>query len=73
MHVNAIRGEALLMLYGDQLQKLAGTNEKRSFLVSGEPEVVTVRLPKNLHEAAKEAASLCGTSFSAYVRYSINN
>lgn len=56
------------MGYADLLRKDASATDIREFLVSGEQAAITVRIPDTLRDAAKEAASLKGTSLSAYVR-----
>lgn len=56
------------MGYADLLRKDANATDIREFLVSGEQTAITVRIPDTLRDAAKEAASLKGTSLSAYVR-----
>ena len=42
--------------------------EIRSFLVSGDPVSVTLRIPDTLRDTAKEEAALRGMGFSAFVR-----
>lgn len=59
------------MGYADLLRNDANVTEIREFLVSGEQTAITVRIPDTLRDAVKEAASLKGTSLSAYVRESL--
>jgi predicted HicB family RNase H-like nuclease len=43
------------------------------FLSEGVPTPITLRVPRNLKEAATETARLRGVSFSAFVRSCIIN
>lgn len=43
----------------------------RSFLVEGKNVAVTVRIPENMRDAAREAAELNGVSFTALVKMSL--
>lgn len=56
------------MSYSDLLKAGVGRTELRSYLVDGEVVPVTMRIPSNLRDSAKEAAALRGISFSAFVR-----
>lgn len=56
------------MNYADMLRSGASPTEMREYLVEGEMTAVTIRIPKNLRDSAKKAASLRGTSFSALIR-----
>ena len=56
------------MGYTDMLRDGASPTEMREYLVGGETTAVTIRIPRNLRDSAKEAAELRGTSFSALVR-----
>lgn len=56
------------MTYSDLIEHDAGETEIRSYLVNGDVMPVTMRIPANLRDSAKEAASLRGMSFSAFVR-----
>lgn len=49
------------------VQGLSETEQKR-YLVDGGQVAITLRIPKNLKQAAQEQAELKGMSFSAYVR-----
>lgn len=60
--------ERCKMTYAELLDKHAGENEIRSFLVDGDTVPVTMRIPANLRDCAKEAAALRGMSFSAFIR-----
>lgn len=54
--------------YMDLIKAGVDSTDIRKFLVEGETVAVTIRIPKNLRDSAKEAASCRGTSFSALVR-----
>lgn len=56
------------MKYTDLVEGDATETEKQEYLVDGEMIAITIRIPKNLRDAGKEAAALKGVSFSAYVR-----
>lgn len=56
------------MKYTQLVDNGASTSERQSFLADGGMTTITIRIPKNLKEAAAESASLEGMSFSAYVR-----
>lgn len=56
------------MDYADMLRAGATPTEMREYLVDGEMVAVTIRVPRNLRDSAKKAASLRGTSFSALIR-----
>ena len=56
------------MGYSDLIASGAGETEIRSYLVDGDTVPVTLRIPANLRDSAKEAAVLRGMSFSAFVR-----
>lgn len=47
--------------------------EQRRHLTNGGQMAITLRIPKNLKEAAQEQAALKGMSFSAYVRTCLIN
>jgi len=51
------------MTYSDLIEHDAGETEIRSYLVNGDVVPVTMRIPANLRDSAKEAASLRGMSF----------
>lgn len=56
------------MKYSDLVENGANDTDKQEFLVGGEIAVITIRIPKNLRDAGKEAAALKGMSFSAFIR-----
>ena len=47
--------------------------EQKRYLADGGPMAITLRIPKNLKQAAQEQAELKGMSFSAYVRTCLIN
>lgn len=53
------------------LNSNASPMDIQKYLVGGETSTITVRIPKNLRDSAKEAAALRGMSFSALVRTSL--
>ena len=55
------------MKYSELVEGSATKTEKQEFLTSGEMTAITIRIPKNLKEAAAEHA-LKGISFSAFAR-----
>ena len=56
------------MKYSDLLSKNPSETEIQKYLADGDQTAITIRIPKNLTEAAVEAAELKGMSFSAYIR-----
>lgn len=56
------------MGYTELIDKSATKAEQQSYLVDGETVAITIRIPCNLRDTAKEIATLRGMSFSAYVR-----
>ena len=56
------------MGYTDLLKAGADAAEIQEFLVGGETSAITIRLPQNLRDSAKEAAALQSMSFSTFVR-----
>lgn len=56
------------MKYADLIDGEATPSELRSFLVDGENVAVTVRIPKNMRDAVKEAAALNGVIFTSLVK-----
>lgn len=57
------------MKYAELVDGEAKTGELKSFLVDGENVAVTIRIPKNMRDAAKDAAALSGISFTSLVKY----
>lgn len=59
------------MDYPELIKNNASPTEIQKYLVDGEMAAITIRIPKNLRDSAKEAAALKGMSFSAFVRASL--
>lgn len=56
------------MKYSELIESEARDSEVQTFLVDGDVVPMTIRIPSNLRDSAKEAASLRGMSLSAFVR-----
>ncbi|NGM17513.1 hypothetical protein GMI70_05800 [Eggerthellaceae bacterium zg-893] len=56
------------MKYTDLVESGAKQTEIQAYLAEGETVPVTIRIPKNLRDSAKEVAALRGMSYSAFVR-----
>ena len=56
------------MDYIELLKPNADTTDIQKYLVGGETVAVTIRIPKNLRDSAKDEASRRGTNFSALIR-----
>ena len=56
------------MKYSELVRSEASAPDIQKFLADGEATAITIRIPKNLKDAAMEAANLKGVSFSAFVR-----
>lgn len=65
MHV-AFEGSP--MKYSELVDSGATPTEIQAFLVGSENVPVTMRIPRNLRDAAKEAAELKGMSLTTYVK-----
>lgn len=59
------------MGYTDLVKKGVDATDMREYLVGGDTVAVTIRIPANLRDSAKEEASLRGSTFSALVRESV--
>lgn len=57
--------------YADLIDGNATRSEMQAHLVSGGNVAVTVRIPENMRDAAKEAAELNGMSFTSLVKMSL--
>ncbi|MGO5474726.1 hypothetical protein [Parafannyhessea sp. LCP19S3_B1] len=55
------------MKYSDLVEDGANDNKKQEFLAGDGMASITIRIPKNLRDAGKEAATLRGVSFSAFI------
>ena len=56
------------MRYGELVGKNASEFEVREFLTDGGMTAITIRIPKNLKDAAAQSAAGKGMSFSAFIR-----
>lgn len=56
------------MKYTELIDSGASPTEIQSYLVDSELVPVTIRIPKNLRDSAKEAASLSGMNFTSFVK-----
>lgn len=56
------------MKYSELLDSGAAPGELQTFLVRGDVVPVSMRIPENLRDAAKEAAELSGMSFTSFVK-----
>ena len=56
------------MSYSSLLKSGVSEPELREYLVGGDTVSVTVRIPSNLRESAKDAATMRGMSVSALIR-----
>lgn len=56
------------MDYVDLVKQDVDETDMRTFLADGENVAVTIRIPKNLRDAAKKEAELRGTTFSSLLR-----
>ncbi|MEE1209370.1 MAG: hypothetical protein U0K60_04960 [Parafannyhessea umbonata] len=56
------------MKYAELINSGASPTEIQSYLVDSELVPVTIRIPKNLRDSAKEAAALSGMNFTSFVK-----
>ncbi len=61
------------MKYSELVEGGATASQRQDFLTEGEQVPITLRVPKNLKDAAAEAAKPRGVSFSAYIRNCVIN
>lgn len=59
------------MNYADLIDGNITEGELKARLVEGENVAVTVRIPKNMRDMAKQAAELSGMSFTSLVKMSL--
>ena len=59
------------MRYADLIDGNVTKSELKAYLVGGANVAVTVRIPKNMRDIAKQAAELSGVSFTSLVKMSL--
>ena len=59
------------MNYADLIDGNITESELKAHPVEGENVAVTVRIPKNMRDMAKQAAELSGVSFTSLVKMSL--
>lgn len=59
------------MDYADLIDGNVTESELKAHLVEGENVAVTVRMPKNMRDIAKQAAELSGRSFTSLIKLSL--
>lgn len=59
--------------FADMIVSGASETDQMRYLANGGQIAITLRIPKNLKDAAQEQAALKGMSFSAYVRTCLIN
>jgi hypothetical protein len=61
------------MKYSELVEQGASKAQRQDYLTDGVPTPITLRVPKNLKQAAAEAARFRGVSFSAFIRTCVIN
>lgn len=61
------------MKYSELVENGASDSQRKDYLAVGDATPITLRVPKNLKDAAAEEARLRGVSFSAFIRNCIIN
>jgi predicted DNA binding CopG/RHH family protein len=56
------------MGYLELVDSGASITDIQKYLVDGEMTAITIRIPKNLRDSAKEVAEIKGMSFSSLIR-----
>ena len=56
------------MDYAELIKNDACTTDIQRYLAEGEMTAITIRIPRNLRDAAKEASTMRGMGFSAFLR-----
>lgn len=56
------------MDYAELIKSEACVTDIQKFLAEGEMTAITIRIPKNLRDAAKEASAMRGMGLSAFLR-----
>lgn len=65
---NGLSAERVKMDYAELVKSEACQTDIQQYLADGDTTAITIRLPKNLRDAAKEAAAMRGMGFSTFVR-----
>ena len=60
--------KGIAMNYKELIKSGADATDIQQYLVDGEMTAITIRIPKNLRDSAKEVAELRGMSFSTLIR-----
>ena len=56
------------MEYAELVKSGACATDIQKYLTEGDATAITLRIPENLRDAAKEVAAMRGMAFSAFVR-----
>lgn len=56
------------MDYAELLKNETCAADMQKYLAEGDMTAITIRIPKNLRDAAKEASTMRGMGFSAFLR-----
>lgn len=56
------------MNYTELIKSDACATDIQEYLAGGDMTAITIRIPRNLRDAAKEASSMRGMGFSAFLR-----
>lgn len=59
------------MDYAELIKNETCSTDIQKYLAEGDATAITVRIPRNLRNAAKEAAAMRGMGFSTFVRMSL--
>ncbi|WP_165060692.1 hypothetical protein [Adlercreutzia sp. ZJ154] len=61
------------MGYAELLKSNACATDIQEYLAKGDMTAITIRIPKNLRDAAKEASAMRDMGFSAFLRMCMIN
>lgn len=59
------------MDYAELLKNDTCVTDMQKYLAEGDMTAITIRIPRNLRDAAKEVSAMRGMGFSAFVRMSM--
>lgn len=62
------KGSEGRMEYAELIKNNASPTDIQQYLAEGDVTAITIRIPRNLRDSAKEAAAMRGMAFSAFVR-----